>query len=54
MTANAFEEDRRNAFKIGMNGHIVKPIQIDVLNNTLGYILAHNEADNSHLKIVSG
>ena len=26
MTANAFEEDRRNAFKAGMNGHISKPI----------------------------
>lgn len=25
MTANAFDEDRRQAFECGMNGHIVKP-----------------------------
>ena len=28
MTANAFEEDRRKAFECGMNGHIVKPIDM--------------------------
>ena len=31
MTANAFEEDRRNAFKAGMNGHIAKPIHVEEL-----------------------
>lgn len=30
-TANAFEEDRRNAFEAGMNGHIAKPINVDSL-----------------------
>ena len=31
MTANAFEEDKRNAIAAGMNGHIAKPIQVDKL-----------------------
>ena len=29
MTANAFEEDKRDAIAAGMNGHIAKPIQVD-------------------------
>ena len=28
MTANAFEEDQRKAFQVGMNAHITKPIDI--------------------------
>ncbi len=39
MTANAFEEDRRQALKSGMNGHIAKPIDIEVLFDTLDHIL---------------
>ena len=35
MTANAFEEDRKNAFRIGMNGHIAKPIVIDEVIKTI-------------------
>ena len=31
MTANAFEEDKKNAFKVGMNGHIAKPIHVEEL-----------------------
>ncbi len=35
MTANAFEEDRQEALKCGMNGHIAKPIDIKKLFDTL-------------------
>ena len=31
MTANAFEEDKQNALKAGMNGHLAKPIDIEKL-----------------------
>ncbi len=39
MTANAFEEDKQEALKCGMNGHIAKPIDIDKLIFTLHDIL---------------
>ena len=39
MTANAFEEDRRQALNAGMNGHIAKPIDIKKLLDTLGQIM---------------
>ena len=31
MTANAFEEDKRNALAAGMNGHMAKPVHVDKL-----------------------
>ncbi|MCM1234960.1 MAG: hypothetical protein NC489_33090 [Ruminococcus flavefaciens] len=31
MTANAMEEDREAALKCGMNAHLSKPVDIDVL-----------------------
>ena len=39
MTANAFDEDKQNAFAAGMNGHIAKPIDVDKLLATLSEIL---------------
>ena len=39
MTANAFEEDKRDAVAAGMNGHIAKPIQIDKLLSMLAEVL---------------
>ena len=39
MTANAFEEDKREAVRSGMNGHIAKPIDIQNLFETLDQIL---------------
>ena len=35
MTANAFEEDRNKALEAGMNGHIVKPISIEAIAQTI-------------------
>lgn len=40
MTANAFEEDKKNAYKSGMNGHIAKPINIGKLMSTLSEIFS--------------
>ena len=31
MTANAFEEDKKKAFKAGINAHIAKPIDIKTI-----------------------
>ncbi|MGN0741606.1 MAG: response regulator [Candidatus Fimadaptatus sp.] len=39
MTANAFDEDRQNAFAAGMDGHIAKPIETARLVETLRDIL---------------
>ena len=43
MTANAFDEDRRKAFECGMNGHIVKPFDMQVVAKTLGEIFGEKK-----------
>ena len=43
MTANAFEEDKRDAIAAGMNGHIAKPIQMDKLLSMLAEIMRQQE-----------
>lgn len=35
MTANAFDEDRKETMNMGMNGHISKPIDIDEMLSTM-------------------
>ncbi len=40
MSANAFEEDKQEALKYGMNDHIAKPIDVNNLFDTLRRILA--------------
>ncbi|MBR4579882.1 MAG: response regulator [Lachnospiraceae bacterium] len=51
MTANAFKEDVDAAMEAGMQGHIAKPIDINVLKKTLGEVLfgenAEKMSDNS-------
>ena len=43
MTANAFEEDKRDAIAAGMNGHIAKPIQLDKLLAMLAEVIRQQE-----------
>lgn len=40
MTANAFEEDKREALKCGMNGHLAKPIDVEKLFKLLKKVLS--------------
>ena len=43
MTANAFEEDKRDAIAAGMDGHIAKPIQVDKLLSMLAEMIRQQE-----------
>ena len=43
MTANAFEEDKREAIAAGMDGHIAKPIQVDNLLSMLAEMIRKQE-----------
>ena len=40
MTANAFEEDKQEALRSGMNGHVAKPIDIDTLMEAMDSLLS--------------
>ncbi len=40
MTANAFEEDRQQAMQCGMNGHLAKPIDVEMLFKTMDKVLS--------------
>lgn len=39
MTANAFEEDKKDAMAAGMNGHLAKPIQVERLLSMLAEMM---------------
>ena len=43
MTANAFSEDVTAAMDAGMNGHIAKPIEINILYETLQEVFKNHE-----------
>lgn len=45
MTANAFEEDRREAFARGMNDHIAKPIDVEKVEEILISVLSMEKED---------
>ena len=44
MTANAFEEDRRNALEVGIDNYIAKPIDIEKMIEVLKKELASNQS----------
>ena len=39
LTANAFDEDVQRSLQAGLNAHLTKPIQQDVLFETLGSLI---------------
>lgn len=39
LTANAFEDDKRDAAEAGMDGHVAKPIDVETLEKTLNKFL---------------
>ncbi len=49
MTANAFDEDKKNAYAAGMDGHIAKPIDARVLMQTIDKVMGdmHSKVSKS-------
>ena len=43
MTANAFDDDKKAAYDAGMNAHVAKPINMDVLKKTVAKLLGGNK-----------
>ena len=43
MTANAFDEDRRQALAVGMNDHLGKPVKPELLRRTLAKYILNRE-----------
>ena len=45
MTANAFEEDRRIAMESGMNAHVAKPINVEILMGVISDMLSKSNKE---------
>ncbi len=46
MTANAFAEDVKDALEAGMNAHIAKPVDMNLLKKTINQYLQRKEPEN--------
>ncbi len=51
MTANAFKEDKEAAIEAGMQEHIAKPIDVEVMLKTINHVLISNEKGIRNEKI---
>lgn len=49
MTANAFEEDRKKAMEMGMDGHLAKPIDVEKMLALLTKIIRRKQAGSGGL-----
>jgi CheY-like chemotaxis protein len=49
MTANAFEEDKRDALKAGMDGHLAKPVDVHALYKTLMGVFEHGRESDQKI-----
>ncbi|MDO4494050.1 MAG: ATP-binding protein [Clostridia bacterium] len=47
MTANAFEEDKRNAIEAGMDAHLAKPIEVKKIEEAIVSLLSKGTATNN-------
>jgi CheY-like chemotaxis protein len=42
MTANAYKEDEEKVIEAGMNAHVAKPVDVDILMSVLAkYVKSH-------------
>jgi CheY-like chemotaxis protein len=46
MTAHAFAEERERCAECGMNGHLSKPIDVNILTETLKDFLSKDDSSN--------
>ncbi|NRA15462.1 MAG: response regulator [Oceanospirillaceae bacterium] len=51
MTAHAFQSDAQSSFDAGMNAHITKPIEPEILYNTLSNFLKSNRKINASVNM---
>ena len=54
MTANAFDEDRTQAYRAGMTGYLTKPLDIQMLLEALGDLLPARSAAQARQTPTSG